>query len=241
MRAFAVVIVIFAGVATAFRPTVPRFSTATFRPTRLYDSPKTDLVPLEKTNIENAAAVTGGIVGLAIGGPIFALILAAISNYVVKKDNDAGVALRGFGKTVIEAYNYLTTLNGKYDLTGSASNAVSKAVSSVESEDLQKVKSTVDTTVSKVSEINKEFDFVTKAKQALIAAGTLSDAALEKVEELNVKVIKITSLLSIVFTLLKLIELPTVITILCTLFYNSMISSKQPKKPPVRQLTVQEI
>lgn len=31
---------------------------------------------LEKSNIESAAAVTGGVVGFAVGGPILALIMA---------------------------------------------------------------------------------------------------------------------------------------------------------------------
>ena len=68
-----------------------------------------------------ASAVTGGVVGFALAGPLGALVSAAISNYVSKKGNDAGVALRGFGKTVIESYNFLTTLNSKYYLTGKAS------------------------------------------------------------------------------------------------------------------------
>jgi hypothetical protein len=176
------------GVASAFRAS-PRFVPAFRTNTRVFGE-NTELVPIEKTTIANAAAVTGGIVGLALGGPIIALFLAAVSNYVVKKDNDAGVALRGFGKVVIESYNYLTTVNNKYDLTSKATESLKSTVSkaSSENESLDQVTKTLDSTVTKVSEINKEFDLVTKAKQALVAAGTLSDAAFEKVDELNVKV-----------------------------------------------------
>ena len=153
-------------------------------------SKKTDLVPLDKTSIENAAAVTGGIVGFALGGPVIAVILAAISNYVSKKDSDAGTALRGFGKSVIESFNFIATLNNKYDVTGTVSSTVSKAVSSAEgeSEGFEKVSKTVNNTFSKIKEINAEFDLLGKGKQAAIAAAALSDAALEKVEELNAKV-----------------------------------------------------
>jgi len=138
---------------------------------------------VQKETVENAAAVTGGVVGFALAGPLGALVFAAISNYVSKKDNDAGVALRGFGKTVIESYNFLTTLNSKYDLTGKASATVKDTVTKVvaENESLDQVTKTLDTTVSKVAEINKEFGLVTKASQALVAAGTLTDAAFEKV------------------------------------------------------------
>ena len=103
---------------------------------------------------------------------------------------DAGIALRGFGKAVIESWNFLATLNEKYDLTGKATETIKSAINkaAAENESFDQVTKTFDSTVSKVSEINKEFDLVTKAKQALVAAGTLSDAALEKVEELNAKV-----------------------------------------------------
>lgn len=188
MRCISVAFLVFVGVASAFRAS-PRFVPSIRINTRVFGE-NTQLVPIEKTTVENAAAVTGGFVGFALGGPVVALFLAAVSNYVVKKDNDAGAALRGFGKVVIESYNYLTTVNNKYDLTSKASetlkSTVSKAASEYES--LDQVTKTLDTTVTKVSEINKEFDLVTKAKQALVAAGTLSDAAFEKVDELNTKV-----------------------------------------------------
>jgi len=150
----------------------------------------TEIVPLEKQNIENAAAVTGGILGLVLVGPIGALVLAAITNYVVKKENDSGEALRGLGKTVIESYNFLNKLNSKYNLTGKTAETLSKTLSSVEtdSETLDTVKKTVTTTVTKIDELNKEYDFVTKGKQVASAAAVLSDTAIEKLEELNTKV-----------------------------------------------------
>lgn len=187
MRCTALALLLFVGVASAFRASprlVPSFRTNT----RVFGE-NTDLVPIEKTTVENAAAVTGGLVGFALGGPVVALLLAAVSNYVVKKDNDAGEALRGFGKVVIESYNYLTTVNKKYELTTKAGDTLKSTVTKAasENENLDQVTKTLDTTVTKVSEINKEFDLVTKAKQALVAAATLSDAALEKIEEMNAK------------------------------------------------------
>lgn len=189
MRFVAIVVLCIVAAVAGFKP-VPRFAV---RSAKLFGEPssRTDLVPLEKSNIENAAAVTGGIVGLAIGGPIFGLLLAAVSNYVAKKeDNDYGVALRGFGKTVIESYNFLTTLNNKYDATGSASESLDKFITSaeIESEGFGKFTKTVGSLGVKVQEINGEFDIVGKGKQIVIAASALSDAALEKLEELNAKV-----------------------------------------------------
>lgn len=202
MRCITIVLLVaIISVASGFGVAPTRFATRFSRSApRLFSeepSKNTDLVPLDKVNIENAAAVTGGILGFALGGPVIALLLAAVSNYVSKKDTDAGTALRGFGKTVIESFNFLTTLNKKYDVTGAVTSTVSKAVTSAEgeSEGFEKVSKTVNSTFSKIKEINAEFDIVGKGKQAAIAAAALSDAALEKVEELNAKVIKLTLLL----------------------------------------------
>jgi hypothetical protein len=150
-------------------------------------SKRTDLVPLEKANIESAAALTGGVLGFAVGGPVIGLILAAISNYVSKKDSDAGTALRGFGTSAIESYNFVRTLNGKYDVSGAVSSQVNKLVISGEgeSEGFKKVTKTWNDITLKISEISEEFDILGKSKQIVTAAGDLTDAALEKVEELN--------------------------------------------------------
>ena len=54
----------------------------------------TNIVPVDKVNIENAAAVTGGFLGFVLAGPLAGVFLAALTNYVVKKENDSGEALR---------------------------------------------------------------------------------------------------------------------------------------------------
>jgi predicted transcriptional regulator len=189
MRCVAIIVLVCASVASGFRATIPRVAVRSIN--RLQMSEKTDLVPLDKTNIENAAAVSGGIVGFAIGGPVFGIILAAVSNYVSKKeDSDYGSALRGFGKTVIESYNFLTTLNNKNDITGSASSSFDKFITNaeIESEGFGKFTKASDKFVSKVKDFNTEYDLLGKGKQAIIAGSALTDAALERIEELNAKV-----------------------------------------------------
>lgn len=190
MRTFTLFFAIFS-VASAFRVSLTPKISNRLAPFRMSDeSPKYDIVPLDKSNIESAAAVTGGIVGLVILGPVGGLVLAALANFVSKKDNDAGEALRGFGKTVIESVNFLKKVNSKYSLTDKVTETVSIAASNLatESEAAASVKKTVDSTISKVKELNEEFDLVSKGKEVIGLAGTLSDAALEKVDELNKKV-----------------------------------------------------
>ena len=73
----------------------PLFSeTSETSPSSPSPAPNTNIVPVDKENIENAAAVTGGILGLVLTGPVGAVVLAALTNYVVKKENDSGEALR---------------------------------------------------------------------------------------------------------------------------------------------------
>jgi hypothetical protein len=185
------------------------------------EAPKTELVPVDKVNIENAAAVTGGILGFVLGGPVLAAILAAITNYVAKKEGESGEAIRGVGKTVVESFNFLTKLNSKYNITGKVADTVGSAVSSIEtdSEVFDTVKKTYATTVTKISEIDKEYDLASKGKEVLIAAGTLSDAALDKLTELNAKVKFICTIYIFLFSML--------------IFYfinNSMILLRHQKK-----------
>jgi len=172
-------------------------SPASSKPSTSSSSPKAssgsskrfELVPLDKENISNAATATGGILGFVLGGPVLAAILAAVTNYVSKKDGDSGDALRGVGKTVVESYNYINTLNEKYEITGKVTATVDETVSKYESESeiVGKVKSAVSTATEKFDDLNKEFDLVDKGKQVLKAAGTFSDAALDKLLELNQK------------------------------------------------------
>ena len=54
----------------------------------------TNIVPVDKENIQNAVAVTGGFIGFVLAGPLGGVFLAAITNYAVKKDTDTGEALR---------------------------------------------------------------------------------------------------------------------------------------------------
>lgn len=153
------------------------------------DEENTNIVPVDKANIENAAAVTGGFLGFVLAGPLAGVVLAALTNYVVKKDNDSGEALRGIGKTVVESYNYLTKINSKYGIANKASKAIGKAIdeAAIENESVQTLKETLDTSTKKVSELNKEFDLVGKAKQFTSAAADLSDKAIDAVDEANTK------------------------------------------------------
>mmetsp|Transcript_8118 Transcript_8118/g.11422 ORF Transcript_8118/g.11422 Transcript_8118/m.11422 type:complete len:234 (-) Transcript_8118:181-882(-) len=203
MRSFIALLVIFAACSQAFHfsacinraitnnkvnflTAAPRFRMSTEEENSVQIVP---VVPVDKNNVESAAAVTGGILGLVLGGPVLAAIFAAVANYVSKKEGESGEALRGLGKTVVESFNFLTKLNVKYNLTGKVTDTVGKAISSVEteSEALQKVKGTYETVTSKITELNEEYDLVSKGKEVIASTAALSDVAIDKVLELNQK------------------------------------------------------
>ncbi len=143
----------------------------------------TELAPVNEETISNAAGVSSAVFGFLFGGPLFAVLFGTVGVYVSKKDNEVGEGFRGVGKAIVETYNYITKLDNKYDVTGKASSSIKNALDSSDSEAVDGLKSAI----SKVGEINEEYDIVGKATSAAGAATTLSEAAYEKVEELNAK------------------------------------------------------
>ena len=61
-------------------------------------------------------------VGFFVGGPVLAAVLAVAANYGSKQENEAGEAMRGISANAIEAFNFLTNINSKYDVTGESSS-----------------------------------------------------------------------------------------------------------------------
>merc|ERR1719201_1606470 len=55
----------------------------------------TNIVPVDKVNIENAAAVTGGFLGFVLAGPLAGVVLAALTNYVDKVNIENAAAVTG--------------------------------------------------------------------------------------------------------------------------------------------------
>jgi len=188
MRVFAFLLVLCA--VAAFRPV--RFGAPIQRQgvlTRLADSPKYDIVPVEKETVESAASVTGAVVGFLVAGPVGSLLVAAFSNWLVKKDNDGGEALRGVGKAVVDGYNYVRKINSKLDVTGKVSSAIENVVekASSESESAATAKATITDITSKAQSVIAEYDLATKASALAKASVELSSQAIDKLDELNTK------------------------------------------------------
>merc|ERR1719149_260413 len=84
----------------------------------------TALVPVNDENIKASAAATAGATGLVLGGPVLAVVTSVLGNYGSRQESEVGEVVRGVGKVSLEVYNFLLRLNGKYDLSDKAKQAL---------------------------------------------------------------------------------------------------------------------
>jgi len=149
------------------------------------------LVPIKEETVEFTAGMIGGAAGFLIGGPVVAAIGAAAANYVAKGESEAGTIVSSVSKSAIEVYNYLTTLDSKYELLTKAQASLEKALDKLKSQDsvdpeaIKKVEDALSSTKAKITEINDEYDLVGSGVTALGVIGDLVEKTIKKVGELN--------------------------------------------------------
>jgi hypothetical protein len=162
-------------------------------------------IPIDLQNIQNAAALASGLLGYVYCGPVTALTLAGASKFAAKQngENDLGHAVRGVGRTVLEAYNFLHRVNNKYGITNTISDSFELTVDAIAEEApvVDKIKKSYVSAIEKLDKVNREYGILEKGTQAFVGAADLSETAIEKTFELNEKVFLINnSFYSILFT-----------------------------------------
>jgi hypothetical protein len=154
-------------------------------------APAGKLVPVKEETVEFTAGLIGGAAGFVIGGPVLGAIGAAAANYISKSDNDVGVAVGAVSKSAIEIYNYLATLDSKYEILGKAKSSLEKALDKLKAQDnvdpeaISKVEAALASTKEKIEEVNDEYDLVGSGMTALGVIGDLVEKTVKKVGELN--------------------------------------------------------
>ena len=149
------------------------------------------LVPIKEETVEFTAGLVGGAAGFVIGGPLLAAITAAAANYASKTEGDVGEVVQAVSKSTIQVYNYLATLDTKYEILDKAKTSLQntldklKAQDSVDKDTVSKVENALDSTKKKISEINDEYDLVGGGMTALGVVGDLVEKAIKKAGELN--------------------------------------------------------
>lgn len=149
------------------------------------------IVAIKEETVEFTAGLIGGVAGFVVGGPLLGAVGAAAANYVSKSENEAGEIVGAVSKATLEVYNYLATLDNKYEVLGSAQSALENALDKLKSQDkvdpaaIQKVESALDSTKAKIAEVNDEYDLVGSGVTALGVVGDLVEKTVKKIGELN--------------------------------------------------------
>jgi len=149
------------------------------------------LVPIKEETIEFTAGLLGGAFGFAVGGPLLGAIGAAAANYAAKTDQEVGEVVQSVSKSTIEIYNYLATLDAKYELLSNAQRSLEdslakiKKADNVDPETVKKVESALASTTAKIKEINEEYDLVGAGSTALGVIGDLVERAVKQAGVIN--------------------------------------------------------
>lgn len=181
------------GSASAFAPMAqskPSFGVARFM-SEESDSSSTALVPIKEETVEFTAGILGGVAGFAVGGPVLGAIGAAAANYVSKSEGDVSEVISAVSKSSIQVYNYLATLDSKYEVLSKAQSSLEdsltklKGSANVNPDTVAKVEAALDSTKSKIEEINDEYDLVGAGVTAFGVIGDLVEKAVTKAGNLN--------------------------------------------------------
>jgi len=137
----------------------------------------------EDTKI-TAASVLGGVAGLLVGGVWIGAALFAATAFVARQDNDASKALKGTAGGALEALNFGSYLNDRYDVTGKVGGAITDAVEKTDSKDAKNLLATVKQTAS---DADKELNLKSTAGSFVTSASDLAAQVVGKATELNEK------------------------------------------------------
>jgi SMC interacting uncharacterized protein involved in chromosome segregation len=149
------------------------------------------LVPVKEETVEFTAGILGGIAGFAVGGPVLGAIGASTLNYLSKMDGDVTDVVQAVSKSSIEVFNYLASIDKKYNVLQKAKGALQNSLDKLKKQDavdpsvITKVETALANTNDKIKEINDEYDLVGGAMTALGVIGDLVEKAVKKASELN--------------------------------------------------------
>jgi len=178
--------------ASAFAPqqSIARPAVASFMSDESADAGG-KIVAIKEETVEFTAGIIGGAAGFVLGGPVLGAIGAAAANYISKGEDEAGEIVGAVSKSALEVYNYLATLDNKYEVLGSAQSSLEGALDKLKSQEkvdpaaIEKVEAALASTKAKIEEVNDEYDLVGSGITALGVVGDLVEKTVKKVGELN--------------------------------------------------------
>jgi len=161
------------------------------------DGGKAPIVKLSDENVQTAASVLGGVLGLVVGGVWVGAALGVATAFLTRQeDNDMSSAIKTVARTGLEAINSLGDLNEEYKVTDQVGSSLSDAVKTAKENPSTKdaataVTDVIDKAVDSVKKIDKEVDIKGTAGSVIASVGSVTEDIVDKVSEL-IKEYKIT-------------------------------------------------
>lgn len=142
---------------------------------------------MNDATVEFTAGVLGGVAGFAVAGPVGAVAAATVANYLSRQNGDASVLVQKVAISAIEVYNYLVTLDSKYDVLYKTKISLEDALDKLKEsegangEAIDKVEKSLAATVSRMAQLSDEFDLWAETTNALGFVGDLFEKTANKI------------------------------------------------------------
>ena len=189
---YAVVALLALGAAGAFAPSQSRIARVQQR--RSNSAPALSMMSEEETAIvpsEDNVAFSTGVVGAVVGGVVlhgglpFAVVFAAVANYISKQENGVGDVSRTVGKAALGLTNFVLGVNSKYRLVDKAGNLAGEQVDKLKlnpqyGDKVEQVSDIVESVTKTVVDVTLENDLLTQGVSALGVVGDNANKAIEK-------------------------------------------------------------
>lgn len=152
------------------------------------------IVPINQANIEFTAGVLAGGVALALGAtPVFAVVAAAIANYISKKSDlgEVNEFVNGIATASLSTLNWFGRLDSKYLLLGKLSDQLDAQINKLKNsegesaENIRKIEESLAKTSRQIKQLGEEIDFIEGSKQALGAVGEVIETSVDKAVDAN--------------------------------------------------------
>lgn len=152
------------------------------------------IIPINAETVEFTSGILGGAVALALGAsPVFAVVAAAATNYISKKEDlgEVNEFVQAISKASLNTFNWFAKLDSKYTILGKLSDTLDKSLNDLKNaegesaETYKKIEATVSKTTKQLQQLADDIDLFEGSKQALGAVGEVLETGIDKAVDAN--------------------------------------------------------
>eukprot|EP00418_Pyrodinium_bahamense_P069118 CAMPEP_0179086266 /NCGR_PEP_ID=MMETSP0796-20121207/39120_1 /TAXON_ID=73915 /ORGANISM="Pyrodinium bahamense, Strain pbaha01" /LENGTH=246 /DNA_ID=CAMNT_0020783729 /DNA_START=66 /DNA_END=806 /DNA_ORIENTATION=- len=148
------------------------------------------LVKITEESKITTVSILGGLVGLLVGGFWVGAASFVASSYFARRDDDVADALKGIASGGLEALNFGSNINEKYQVTDKVGDAVSGAVESAKKnadtrEAISSLEGVVGNVTGAVESVDRDIGIRDTLGSLVTSASEAANKGVEKVVELN--------------------------------------------------------